>query len=83
MSGKGIFLVRHHRRVAHSGEKIIGLVVLAHVIEAKTPIILLASAPLGGAMRRFFLAPMPFAVGTTGFRAAILFRFDADTVKEG
>src|SRR5215510_9082590 len=83
MSGEGVLLVSHHRRVAHSGEKIVGLVVLAHVIQTKTPIILLTSAPFGGAVRRFFLAPVPFAVGTTGFRAAILFRFDADTVKEG
>src|SRR5262249_49994945 len=38
MSRKGILLVGHHRRISHSGEKIIGLVVFAHVIEAKTPI---------------------------------------------
>src|SRR5262249_35242392 len=42
MSRKGILLVGHHRRIAHSGEKIVGLVVFADVIEAKTPIVLLA-----------------------------------------
>src|SRR5215510_15440962 len=81
MSRKGVLLVGHHRRVAHSGEKIVGLVVFAHVIEAKPPIVLLASAPFGRTMRRLFLAPVPFAVGTADFRAAILFRFDADTVE--
>src|SRR5262245_15432986 len=81
MSRERILLVGHHRRVAHSGEKIVGMVVFAHVIETKTPIVLLAPAPFGRTMRRFFLAPVPFAVGTAGFRATILFRFDADTVK--
>src|SRR4029079_17807359 len=59
MSGKGIFLVGHHRRIAHAGEKIIGLVVFADVIEAKTPIVLLAPASLRRTVRRFFLAAVP------------------------
>src|SRR5262245_794087 len=81
MSRKGILLVGHHRRIAHSGEKIVGLVVFAHVIEAKTPIVLLAPASHRRTVRRFFLAAVPFAVGTAGFWAAVLLRFDADTVK--
>ena len=56
MSRKGIFLVGHHRRIAHSGEEIVGLVVFAHVIETEAPIVLLAPAPFRRAMRRLFLA---------------------------
>src|SRR5262249_45249591 len=52
LSRKGVLLLAHHRRIAHSGEKIVGLVVFAHVIEAKTPIVLLAPASHRRTVRR-------------------------------
>ena len=82
MSRAGILLVGHHRRVAHSGEKIIGLVLFAHVIETEAPIVLLSPSPFRSAMLRLFLAPMPSQLDRL-FSAGDLFRFDADTVKEG
>src|SRR5690606_15179354 len=61
VTGQRILLIGHDRGIVHAGEEIIVLIVLAHVIETVAPIILLAPAALGRAMRRFLLAADPFA----------------------
>src|SRR5215475_12939390 len=83
MTRKGVFLVRHHRGVAHASKEIIRLVVRPGVIETEAPIFVLASTALRRPMRRFFLAAVPFASRAASPWAAIFFWFDADPVKKG
>ena len=42
MAGDGILLVLEDGVIAHAGEVIVGVVVLAHVLEAEAPILVLA-----------------------------------------
>src|SRR5262245_17309779 len=83
MPGERILLVGHHRRVAHAGEEIVGLVVFADVIQTEAPVLFLTASTLWRTVRRLLLAAMPFTAWAAGFRTAVLFRLDADTVKKG
>src|SRR6516165_167969 len=51
MTRDGVFLITRNRLVAHAGEKIIGTIVLADVIEAEAPVLVFLATPLGRAMR--------------------------------
>src|SRR3954453_14376367 len=57
--GQCILLIARDRIRIHALEEIIGLVVLAHVIETEVPIFLGVGAALGRAMRRLVLAIRP------------------------
>ena len=56
VAGDGVLLVARDRIVAHAGEIIVGMVVLAHVLEAEAPVLVLAqrgpSAPDASPRRR-------------------------------
>src|SRR5262245_24993322 len=82
VAGQRVLLVGHHRRIAHPGEEIVGLIVFAHMVQAETPVLLFAAPAFWRAVRRFFLAAMPFAARATGFWTAILLRLDADAIKK-
>src|SRR5579859_2308099 len=47
VTGERVLLIARDRVIAHAGEKIIGLIVLAHVVEAEPPVFALAVASLG------------------------------------
>ena len=47
MAGDGVLLIARDRVVAHAGEEVVGVIVLAHVIEAEPPVLALLAAPLG------------------------------------
>ena len=83
MSGQRVLLVGHHRGIIHAVEKVVRLIVRAHVREAEPPIFIFAPTAFGRTMVRLLLAAMPFADGPAGFRPAILLRFDADAIKKG
>src|SRR3954463_2596114 len=81
MAGRGVLLVFGDGIVAHSGEKVVSGVVLAHMAEAEPPVFVLAVAALGCAMRRRSLAARPFANGMLGPQPPILVGLDPDTVE--
>ena len=61
MAGDGVLLVARDRVVAHAGEIIVGMIVLAHVLEAEAPVFALAQPPLRRAVRRLAGAARPLA----------------------
>src|SRR5690242_10834149 len=72
MADRRLFLISRDSVVAHSGEEVIGGVVLAYVPEAEPPIFVLAISSFGRAMRRRGLATWPFADGMLGTQAPVL-----------
>src|SRR6202044_2875567 len=56
VAGDGLLLILRDRVVAHSGEKIVGIVVFAHVLEAEPPILAGLQPAFGRAMGRRRLA---------------------------
>src|ERR1043166_741819 len=83
MAGHGILLEPCHRIIAHPGEIIVGMVVLAHVFEAEAPILALAQPSLGGAVRGRAVAARPSAGRTVGAAPPVLARLDPDAVEKG
>src|SRR5207248_5042151 len=61
VAGDGLLLVAGDRVLAHSGEKIVGMIVLAHVMETESPIFALAKPPLRRAMSSILVAIGPIA----------------------
>ena len=83
MAGERIFLEAFHRFRAHPFKKVVGLVVLTHVVETKTPILALARPPFGSAMRAGLLTAGPLANVRGAARLPISCGLDADAVEEG
>src|ERR1051326_898973 len=83
MTRNGLLLIARDRVLAHSGEEIVGLVILAHVLEAEAPVFALAQAALGGAMSRALATSRPVAARTVGAHAPILAGLDPDAVERG
>src|SRR6202035_964397 len=80
MTGDRVLLVFEDRVVAHAGEEIVRVVVLAHVAETEPPMLVLALPPLGGAMRGRRLAAWPLAGRQIDARPAILVGLHSDAV---
>ena len=68
---------------AHPGEEIVGVVVLAHMVEAEPPIFPLAQPSLRRAMGRGRLAVRPFAGRALAAQPTILVRLDPDAIEQG
>src|SRR4029077_11799143 len=82
VAGHGILLVARDRVLAHAREVIIGMIVLAHVLEAEAPVLVLAQPPFGGAVRRLAVAAGPLANRHRPGRLALLLGLDPDPVEQ-
>src|SRR5579872_1782196 len=82
MTGEVLFLVFDNRVIAHAGEKIVGVVVFADVVETKLPVFAGAQAPLRRAMRGLRVAVGPLTRRQVGAATAVAIRLDADTIKQ-
>src|SRR5215467_2567139 len=83
MAGDRVLLIARDRVLAHAGEKIVGVIVLAHMIETEPPVLALLRAPLRRPVRRRVGAARPFA-GRHGIaQPAILVGLDANSVEQG
>src|SRR5260370_3390304 len=82
VAGNGLLLISGDRVFAHSGKKIVGMIVVAHVMKAEAPIFARAQAPLGGAMGGVLAATGPIAGRIAQLRAAVLCGLDPDTVEQ-
>src|SRR5262249_9642384 len=67
----------------HAGEKIVGVVVLADVLEAEAPILGFAQPPLGRAVGGRRLTGRPFAGRALGAQPAVLVGPHPDAIEEG
>src|SRR5438105_580531 len=67
---------------AHAGEEIVGVVVLAHVVEAEAPVFVFALPSLGRAVGRGRRTARPLAAGRAGPQAAVLVGLDPYAVEE-
>src|SRR5690348_1761733 len=82
VAGDRVLLIARDRVVAHAGEVVIRMIVLAHVIEAEAPVLALLGAPLRGAMGRSMDAARPVAARQFRARPAILVRLDANAIEQ-
>src|ERR1700738_2686351 len=87
MAGQRILLVTGNGVGIHAGEEIIGLVVLADVIETEVPVLPVVGPALGRAVRSLVLAVGPFAHRGCFARGRLLLRaqlvrLDANGVEE-
>jgi hypothetical protein len=82
MPGDRVLLVFQHGVVAHAGEVIVGVVVLAHVLQAEPPVLILALPALGRAMGRGIVAALPVAARHVGAPLAVLRRLDANAIEQ-
>src|SRR6202047_220560 len=82
MTGDRILLVFGDRIVAHPGEEIVRVVVLAHMAEAEPPMLVLALPALGGAVRGGGIAAWPFASRQIAAQPAILVGLYPDAVEQ-
>src|SRR5262249_35085892 len=83
MSDDSVLLITGDVVGGHPSEEIVGVIVLAHVLEAEPPIFSLPQPPLGGAMRRRRLAVGPFAGRAMGTQPPVLVRLYADAIEQG
>src|SRR5216684_1483595 len=82
MAGNGLLLISGNRVFAHSGKKIVGMIVVAHVMKAEAPIFARAQAPLGRPMGGVLAATGPIAGRIARLRAAVLCGLDPDAVEQ-
>src|SRR5207247_6573816 len=78
-----LLLVTGDRVFAHSGEQIVGLIILAHVMQTEAPVFALAQPALGRAMGGILSAVGPIATRYAGRWAAVLRRLDPDAIENG
>ena len=81
MAGHCILLIARDRVLAHSGKVVVGAVVLAHVLQAETPVLVLTQPPLGRAMRRLAGAARPLARRHGAGRLALLLGLYPDAIE--
>jgi hypothetical protein len=86
MTGHGVLLIARHRVSVHAGKEVVGLVVLADVIEAEVPILIVLRAALGRTVRALVGTIRPFA-GDRGLTHLLLLRarlvrLDANGIEE-
>src|SRR5262245_52498744 len=82
MAGDRLLLITGDRILAHSGKKIVGMIVFAYMVETKPPIFALAQASLGGAMGSILMTIRPIA-NWIGSLRAVLRRLHADAIEQG
>ena len=83
MADHGFFLIAGNVVGAHASEEIVGVVVLADVLETKPPVFTLAQPPLRSAVGRRRLAIRPFARRALRAQPAIFVGLDPDAIEEG
>src|SRR5438093_1257144 len=83
VADNSLLLVTGDVVLAHAGEEIVGVVVLAHMTKAETPVFVLARAALRGAMGRGSVATGPFAARVLGAQPTILVGLDPYAVEQG
>ena len=83
MADDRLFLVAGDVVLAHASEEIVGVVVLANMIEAEAPVFVLARAALGGAVGRGPVAAGPFTAWVLGAQPTILVGLDPYAVEQG
>src|SRR3954467_7681287 len=81
MAGHCILLIARDRVLAHSGKVVVGAVVLAHMHQAETPVLVLTQPPLGRAMRRLAGAARPLAGRYGAGRLALLLGLYPDAIE--
>src|SRR5882757_9781144 len=81
MSRDGVLLILEDRVIAHAGEVIVGVVVLADVLDAETPMLVLARPSFGRPMRCRVGTALPVAARPVWPRTAILTGFDANAIE--
>src|SRR5262249_33447329 len=79
----GVLLELGDRLIAHAGEVIVRMIVLAHVIEAEVPVFALAQPAFGSAVRCRAGAARPVAARAIGARPTLLTGLDPDAVEYG
>ena len=78
-----ILLITRDRVVAHAGEEIVRLVILAHMREAEVPVFLFPLPALRRAMRGPGLASLPVAGRTIDALALLRIGLDPDAIEMG
>src|SRR5207237_7716792 len=64
--------------LAHAGEKIVGMIVFAHMVEAESPIFVRLRSAFRGPMGRRRVTAWPLAARVAGAQAPIPVRLDPD-----
>src|SRR5262249_20896585 len=82
VAGDGILLVARDGLLAHAGEVIVRLVILAHVLEAELPILALAHPAFRRAMGSAIGAAGPIASRHLGARARLFDGLHPDPVEQ-
>jgi hypothetical protein len=82
MTGDRILLVFGDRLVAHPGEEVVRVIVLPHVAEAESPMLVLAQPSLWGAVGGRRIAARPLAGRQLAAQPAILVGLHPDTVEQ-
>ncbi len=82
MADRVVLLMLDHVLVGKAGEVVIGLVVLAHVVEAEAVILALVPASLGRRVEAWLLAARRLALRTRIAQQPVLVRLDAQAVEE-
>src|SRR5690349_20350273 len=83
MAGDRVLLIARDRVVAHAGEKIVGVVVLAHMIEAEAPVLALFTTTLWRPVGSPVGAARPLAGRHGVAQPAVLVGLDANAVEQG
>src|SRR5262245_10613612 len=78
-----LFLIAGDVGLAHAGEEIIRVIVLADMSEAEPPVLVLARTALGRPMGSRPVAARPFTARVLGAQPTILVRLDPNTVEQG
>ncbi len=82
MPDRVVLLVLDDVLVGQAGEIIVGLVVLAHMVEAEAMILALVPAPLGRGVETGLRAALPLASRAGLAQQAVLVGLDAQAVEE-
>src|SRR5208282_5949484 len=83
VAGNGLLLIFRDCVLAHAGEKIVRIVVFAHVFEAELPILAGAQPALRRPMGGRCVATRPLAGRKLRAQPAVLVGLDPDAIKEG
>ena len=82
MAGNGVPLIARDRIIGHAGKIIVGIIVLAHVIDTETPIFPLTQPAFGRTMVRVLVTAGPFAGRAVGAHAPVGDGLDADAIEQ-
>src|SRR5262249_55828164 len=82
VTGDRVLLEPGNRLVAHAGEVIVRMIVLAHVLETEAPVLALAQAAFRRAMGGGAVAARPLAHGLVGLEPTVLAGLDPDAIEQ-